>query len=117
MHTHVENAQYGCHWDRFRRHFFHVLTSGASKQARNGYAPFLKRTGEDRQLSILVRPLRMQLCNHVVITFQFQFRLDTRPVTGPYRRHMTFGWGVCRIQTGTAEFKLAGRSDYTVLPN
>jgi len=30
----------------------------------------------------------------------------TRPVTGPSRRHMTFGWGVCRRQTGTAEFKL-----------
>jgi hypothetical protein len=40
-----------------------------------------------------------------------------RPVTGPYRRHMTFGRGVCRIQTGTAEFKSLYRSGSTVLPN
>ena len=38
---------------------------------------------------------------------------DARPVTGPYRRHMTFGRGVCYIQTGTSEFKLAGRSECT----
>jgi hypothetical protein len=36
-----------------------------------------------------------------------------RLVTGPSRRHMTFGWGICCRQTGTAEFKLAVHSEST----
>jgi hypothetical protein len=49
----------------------------------------------------------------VVVIAWWWWLCGGRPVTGPSRRHMTFGRGVCRRQTGTAEFKLAGRSECT----
>ena len=39
---------------------------------------------------------------NILLKTMVNFRL----VTGPSRRHMTFGWGVCHRQTSTAEFKL-----------
>ena len=41
-------------------------------------------------------------------------QLNARPVTGPYRRHMTLGRGVCCIQTGISEFKSLYRAFSTV---